>query len=654
MNKKWITILKIFMLYIFGCLIVSIIVESFGQESLKSGLEFFLNNPYRAFYNTSLISLFMSLAFLFKRRKFAFCILALPWIFISGASYILIHFRGSPLTKSDFAMISDSITLANQYISIQSLFLFLIILLIIIGGLVVLYRFENKQRRYPMKFIIPILVVLFAGFPYYISPLKQRAALLGQLTDLYSSYQYNGFAHSFLYTILNSGISKPSGYDKDSVLEVVNQYDVSVAELSDQEETPNIIFVQLESFFDPTWVNDFTFNEDPIPVFRALSEEYSSGLLQVPVIGGGTVNTEFEVLTGFPILNFASGEIPYNSIVKTKPIPTINYILKDYGYSTHAIHNHDGTFYDRYLVYSNLGFDTFTSSEYMYGYDKTPQGWIKDKYLTQEIEKIITSTESKDVIYTVSVQGHGSYPSDVELEDQKIFITDGITGDMKNSWEYFIYQINEMDTFIGQLIEMLLSLNEPTVLVLFGDHLPGLQLKDDDLSTGTIYVTPYVIWDNIGLEERDIDITSYQLASYVLESLKLDNNSLTKLHINHENLDSYLENLNLLQYDILYGNNYSNYYTSIKASSLQLGIDPIVITGFTKEGHKSIVVGENFTPHSRVFVNNQPCETYIIDDHQLEFIKEDIKPGDFVEVKQVGRNNLILSSTEGVTFENWQ
>ena len=206
---------------------------------------------------------------------------------------------------------------------------------------------------------------------------------------------------------------------------------------------------------------------------------------------------------------------------------------------------------------------------------------------------------------------------------------------MKNSWEYFIYQINEMDTFIGQLIEMLLSLNEPTVLVLFGDHLPGLQLKDDDLSTETIYVTPYVIWDNIGLEERDIDITSYQLASYVLESLKLDNNSLTKLHINHENLDSYLENLNLLQYDILYGNNYSNYYTSIKASSLQLGIDSILITGFTKEGHKSIVVGENFTPHSRVFVNNQPCETYIIDDHQLEFIKEDIKPGDFVEVKQV-------------------
>ena len=110
MNKKWITILKIFMSYIFGCLIVSLIVESFGQESLKSGLEFFLNNPYRAFYNTSLISLFMSLAFLFKRRKFAFCILALPWIFISGASYILIQFRGSPLTKScyDFRFYNSS------------------------------------------------------------------------------------------------------------------------------------------------------------------------------------------------------------------------------------------------------------------------------------------------------------------------------------------------------------------------------------------------------------------------------------------------------------------------------------------------------------------------------------------------------------------
>ena len=655
MNKKWIEVVKALSLYLVGCLIISIIIESFGQESLRNGLEFFINNPYRALYNTCLLSLFMSISILFKRKKFAFCILSLPWLTLSGMSYLLVQFRGSPLTKSDFVMISDGMTLATQYVSIQLIVICLAIALIITLGLMALWKIERKQKRYPVKFTIPLILVVFLGFPYFISPIKQRAALLQQLTDLYSSYQYNGFTHSFLYTVLNSGISKPSDYSENSVLSVANQYNLNEFNSDDKEKTPNIIFLQLESFFDPTWIEEFKFNEDPIPVFRSICEDYSNGLLYVPVLGGGTVNTEFEVLTGLPLSNFAAGEIPYNSIVKTKAIPTINYLLKEYGYSTHAIHNHDGTFYDRYLVYSNLGFDTFISSEYMYGYDKTPQGWIRDTYLTEEIKRAFVSTENRDFIYTVSVQGHGSYPSDVELENQKIFILDGVDGELKNSWEYFLYQINEMDTFIGELIDMLSGFEEPSVLVLFGDHLPGLKLKDSDLSTGTLYATPYVIWDNFGLERNNQDLTSYQLSSYLLDSLNLEqNNLLINLHVNHENNESYFTDLKLLQYDILYGNNYYSYYSSLSPTLLQLGISPITITGVKKEEHKSIVVGENFTRHSRVYVNNQPCDTYIIDNQQLEFIKADLQAGDLIEVRQVGRNDLVLSCTEGFIFESWQ
>ena len=436
MKNKIKPILKTLLFYIFGCLLISFITESFGQGSIEKGFDFFKETPYRAFYNTALISLFLSPALLFKRRKFAFSLLSLPWLLFSGASYCLVQFRGSPLTRSDFSMISSAITLANQYISLNLIIIVLLLLVITILFLIFIWKFEHNKKRYNLKITIPLVLILFIAFPSYITPLKQRAALLRQLSDLYSSYQYNGFTHSFLYTILNSGMSKPDEYSEESVADVMNNFYTLTYKEADLIEQPNIVFIQLESFFDPTWITNLTFNEDPIPVFRSLYEGNSNGLLHVPVIGGGTVNTEFEVLTGFPISSFASGEIPYNTILKTKPLPSINYILKDYDYSTHAIHNHDGTFYDRYLVYPNLGFDTFTSSEYMYGYDKTPQGWMKDKYLTDEIKKAITSTEESDLIYAVSVQGHGSYPSDITLENQKIFITDndGITNDLKNSW----------------------------------------------------------------------------------------------------------------------------------------------------------------------------------------------------------------------------
>ena len=127
--------------------------------------------------------------------------------------------------------------------------------------------------------------------------------------------------------------------------------------------------------------------------------------IRIPDDAAGTANSEFEVLTGFNVAYFGAGEYPYKTILGKQTIESMATQLKLDGYSTHAMHNHDGTFYDRYKVYKNMGFDTFTPMEYMYNLEHTQKNWEKDNVLTGEIMKTLYSTNGRDFIFTVSVQG---------------------------------------------------------------------------------------------------------------------------------------------------------------------------------------------------------------------------------------------------------
>ena len=94
-------------------------------------------------------------------------------------------------------------------------------------------------------------------------------------------------------------------------------------------------------------------------------KEYSSGYYKVPAVGAGTANTEFESITGMSLHYFGPGEYPYKSILKETTCESAPYVLKNLGYSTHAVHNNEANFYGRRSIFPNLGFDTFTSAEYM-------------------------------------------------------------------------------------------------------------------------------------------------------------------------------------------------------------------------------------------------------------------------------------------------
>lgn len=107
-------------------------------------------------------------------------------------------------------------------------------------------------------------------------------------------------------------------------------------------------------------------------------KEYSSGYYKVPSVGAGTANTEFETITGMSLHYFGPGEYPYKSILKETTCESVPYVLKNLGYSTHAVHNNEANFYGRRSVFPNLGFDTFTSEEYMADENlQNPLGWVK-------------------------------------------------------------------------------------------------------------------------------------------------------------------------------------------------------------------------------------------------------------------------------------
>lgn len=425
--------------------------------------------------------------------------------------------------------------------------------------------------------------------------------------------------------------------------------DLDDVEPEADDKTPNIIFVQLESFFDPTHVKGITLSENPLPNYQKLISEYSSGYLSVPCFGAGTCNTEFEVQTGINIDDFGPGEYPYRTILKSKVCESMAYNIKKLGYSTHAIHNNDGTFYDRNLVFSHLGYDTFTSIEYMDGIEKTPMGWAKDNILTGEITKALDSTSGTDYVFTISVQGHGDYPSTpIEGYKPEIKVTNFPVAEQQASFEYYVNQIHEMDNFIGELVDKLSERDEETILVLYGDHLPTFDFTDEMLNNGDKFQTQYVIWSNFQMDKQNKDIQAYQLSAYVMERLGMSEGYIMKYHQSKKNLpeDEYLKKLKILEYDILYGK--KEIYggdTPYVATELKMGIDDIEITDVYNYGDTVFIEGNHFNDYSCALINGKEYVTEKISDRLLRVKGAKVKKDDLVAVAQKGDDKVELSRT---------
>ena len=643
-------------LYVILPFILVYIYECLGYKSLTGGFEFLTNHPWAYLCNMMIISASFTLALLFKKRLCVVLAICLIWTFCAFGNFVLLCNRVTPLTGNDLALITDVFGVVTKYLNaFQTALLIVVIVLAVLGIIALFIKGPASCRK--VNYVKSLLTIGgMALLTWGVFNVSWRVGgVETQFHELSQSYKKNGFIYCFVNSLVDVGVSKPDDYSAEvieTLVESTGQTD-SEEETKEQEDTvgenssPNVVIVQLESFFDVNRLKDVTFSENPIPNFTALMESCGSGFFNVPVIGAGTVNTEFEVLTGMNIDDFGAGEYPYKTILKTTTCETLAYDLAENGYSTHAIHNHVGGFYGRNKIYSNMGFHTFTSLEYMWPDEFTAMNWAKDKVLTGEIEKALKSSEGSDFVYAVSVQGHGSYPSDPETDyERHVTVSSSVIEDEAylNQIAYYANQLYEMDQFIGELVEMLEESGEDTILVMYGDHLPSLNLSDDTLSAGTVYQTEYFIWNNMGLTFEDEDMEAYETGSKVLGAMNIKDGVINAYHQKYKqqvddgevSREQYLNGLKDLEYDILYGERVCyNGENPYEPTELQMGIDPITITSVEETAQGGIKIkGQNFTRYSKVYINGSACNTWYASSMTLEVEDIKLEPGDEIVVWQ--------------------
>lgn len=636
-------------------LILNLVIETLARQNILGGLAFFAKSPVVFIFNSLLIFGCLSVAMLFRRKAFAFAIISATWLILGIVNGIILRSRMTPLTTYDMLEVKDGLSLATNYFSKMQIGMLIggaALLLLTIG--IMFKKFPKTPEKVNYKRALAAMLLIACIVSGGSLLVVKAKAVDTYFPNLAYGYRDNGFVYCFLATWLDKGVARPAGYSKKSIEAIFTDKEKSRSvpgrKTAAPANAPNIIFLQMESFVDPRIAKDIKLDKDAIPYYRSLMKNESSGKIQVPSVGAGTANTEFEVMTGMNVKFFGPGEYPYKSVLGDTTCESIPYDLIDMGYSTHAVHNHRGAFYKRNAVFGHLGFQTFTSLEYMSNVGNTPKNWAKDYILTDHILDAMNSTKGKDYVYAISVQGHGKYPTEQLLVDPPIKVIKAPSEGLKWAWEYYVNQLYEMDQFIKDFLEAMKKYPENVVVVIYGDHLPALDnLTQENLVEGrNIYQTDYVIWSNFNIKKKKKDYFAYQIGPELLNRLGIHNGTLVTYHQNHQGDAEYMENLKALQYDMLYGKHYIYGNQGLfKALKLHMGVKEIKINEVVQIGEKYYIKGQNFTPYSKVNLDGKILKTVYLGPTILG-LQESVKPSEASKMKisQVEKNNEILSTTE--------
>ena len=617
------------------------LIEMISRRSFSAAWTYMTTKPLVFAYNAALIFTTSLIVYLFRRRCFWRVLISILWLLLGIINGVILSNRVTPFTGPDLHLLTDGMAVLNKYLPVWGVVLALILLgFFALLLLILLIKAPKYKRKVKFRYDLLLVVVgaaLFAGATQLALEKRILSNYFGNIAFAYEDY---GYPYCLAVTIFDTGISCPRDYSEQEITRIEKTEDNLPA--TNEDSKPNIIFVQLESFFDPTLVEYLNISEDPIPNFRKLMKEYTSGYYKVPSVGAGTANTEFESITGMSLHYFGPGEYPYKSILKETTCESAPYVLKNLGYSTHAVHNNEANFYGRRSIFPNLGFDTFTSAEYMSEEeDKNPLGWTKDEILTDEIIKCLDSTEESDYIYTISTQGHGAYPEEQLIDDPEITVSGAETEAQNNQWEYYCNEIHEMDNFVKELTDPLADYPEDVILVMYGDHLPTMGLTVEDLKNKYLFQTQYVMWDNFGLEKKDENLAAYQMAAEVMDRAGIHEGTIFRYHQARRNTRNYQVDLETLQYDVLYGKKYSyDGESPFQRTKMRMGLYDVTLDSMEEIStvdHTYRLKGTNFTPSSQVKLNGEWYDTVYVNPTTLMISGTEIN--DFDRVSVVQRSN---------------
>ena len=635
------------LLHAIWAILINFIIEALSRHSLIEAWDYMTESPLVFSYNAFMIFVTFTVVYLVRRRVFARIIISVVWLFLGVCNGIMLLKRVTPFNAQDLKTFKEGLSLFTNYFSPFELIMIAVgVSALLVWGVAMWRRggqYEGKMHR---LLALAGVIVSFGAYSLVTDLAVENRVVSTYFGNIAFAYEDYGLPYCFAASLFNTGISQPNDYNEDTIQRISNNGELTES-TADTDVMPNVLFVQLESFFDTSEYEALQTSMDPLPNLREMFEEYSSGYFKVPSVGAGTANTEFEVLTGMNLRYFGPGEYPYKTVLKNQTAESAATAFAEFGYGTHAIHNNGGNFYSRAKVFNNIGFDTFTSKEFMNILQLTENGWAKDDILLTHIADALDSTEQQYFVFTISVQGHGNYPETKLIENPRITVSGMETEEKNNAWEYYVNQVYEMDQFAGNLVKMMEERGEPTVIVFYGDHLPTMGLEAKDLKSRYLYNTNYVIWDNLGLEKQDRNIPAYQIMADVMERLGLHSGTVFNYHQQRRKTKDYLLDLELLQYDILYGKQYVyEGELPITEGHMEMGIKEVTLTGLNSNLNGSYsLYGTNFTKWSKVYINGEKQKSTFLNNTRIELPESKLEEGDIITVSQVGSSNTIFRTS---------
>ena len=504
------------------------------------GLIFYSIRPsYLLRFGVTAFLFYIVMGFLFAltgSMRFSGCFLCIFSIIFSLTNYFTTTFRGIPILASDLTIMGTAMNVVGNYKYSLDLTR-TITLLGLIAWCILLFRVKRLRLPKGKKRISAILgsaAICFASFWIMLYTPVMTVTPMHVTVNTFrpiKSYRKNGCVLTFMRSIQLMMIHKPDGYSANAAEEIAAPYRSETS--SGNAKTPNVIAIMDEAFADLQAVGDFRTSEDVMPFYHSLTKNTVKGFSYVSVFGGQTANTEFEFLTGLSKAFVPASATPYQLYIKSL-LPGLTTHLGNQDYQGMlAFHPFRANGYNRDHVYPNLGFSDFISLKDLdvSASDKI-RNFVSDaadfQVIIDQYEQAKKKSNAPFYLFNVTMQNHSGYDQDFDNLDMPISIEEKCDDpELKR----YLNLIHHSDTALKSLIEYFSKQEDPTVIVFFGDHEPGLSNEVYSKILGknveklsaeenmNLYKTPFLIWANYDIEEQEnVNISMNYLSTLMLES----------------------------------------------------------------------------------------------------------------------------------------
>lgn len=459
---------------------------------------------------------------------------------VLAVSAIKMKNLGSPLLPADFRMVGQlkngGLHLLGGYLPADPLPYLAIAATIALIVLVARYEpplFARRTRGRRLVAGITLLAListLMVGMPGW-AKVYNKGRLGMQPWSAAANATYNGVVTTLMqFRLQDAGKGKKQKSDPDEAARFIASTDAPLREhmaaaAENRRQTPDIVVVQSESFFDPSVIRGLE-GDTFAPNLHRLAEHASSGQLHVPTFGGGTIRTEFEVLTGLSLRYFPAMQFPYLQM-HSGVMPGMVRTLRSHGYETIAVHGNDAGFWNRTAAFKSLGFDRFVSQpDFPKNFPRDGE-YMADSAMTDEIMSQLKDDGPPRFVFAISMEAHGPYdksPNIDTAERDAIPVPDGISDDAKLQLRNYVYHMRHADAELGRLADLLKKRERPTLLLFYGDHLPALTetYAKAGFTSGAnmlAQTVPYILIDahGDGPAPQNGDLAAWMLPGRLLE-----------------------------------------------------------------------------------------------------------------------------------------